>query len=459
MLSLARFHKALQCLKPFHGAVLVQRQVCFSFERSNRLSLRRFASECHSFEKLGISKQVCQRLNTDFSITKPTDIQSQLIPAIFSGKDVLLRDSTGTGKSFAIAMSLVANDQNTPSMYLAPNRELAFQVAEWVERLSPNANFKLAIADKQEEARQVNSQQRPVLTIGTASHIWSLIQEGKILNTNWKTIVVDEADQAFRLPGRFANWKKKWNRKAHPKPAESILDNIISSQRSKPQIVISSATMNRPLRHWLLQKKWIQDTVYINGRSVNPAAANVQHHCIIVSLDQVRNVQTTLSSLEDEPSYDEENDPTIGTGQDVDDSMMECLETLCNIEPVKQAVIFVQNDGSFSKTLYRLQGSGMNAIPLYDSIAHGQDAKFYVATAMTGRGIDLQNISHVFIVGLPDSIGDYMHMAGRLGRLGQSTMLNTKVMTLAKDSKYIESKVNKMFKLMNISITQYPLIQ
>jgi len=456
MPSLARLHAALQCLKSYQNVTSSQHQFCFAFQHRSTLTIRGFVTECQSFEKLGISKPICQRLKQEFHIDNPTDVQSQLIPAIFSGNDVLLRDLTGTGKSFAIAMSLVANDTNGPSMYMAPNRELALQVAEWIDKLAPHARVRLAIAGEHERSRGSNDELPSLLTVGTASHIWSLIQERHLKDSDWKTIVVDEADQAFRLPGRFANWKKRWNRKAHPKPAESVLESIISSQQSKPQIIISSATMNRPLRHWLQQKKWIKNPKFIDGRSVNPTAAAVQHHCIIVSSDQVRNVQTVLSDLDEDDMH---GDGAIGMEQDIDDSMMECLETLCNIEPVQKAIIFVHNDGSFTKTLHKLQHSGIDAISLYDSIANNQSARFYVATAITGRGIDLQDISHVFIVGLPGSIGDYMHMAGRLGRLGQTYSFKPRVMTLAKDSKYTESKVNKMFKLMNVPITQYTLIQ
>ncbi|KAM3579791.1 hypothetical protein VKS41_007872 [Umbelopsis sp. WA50703] len=368
-------------------------------------------------------------------------MQRQLIPAIVSGKDILLKDTTGTGKSFAIATSLV--DICEPALYVVPNRELALQISGWVEKLAPDSPAQLIIAGEDHHMDNKPSH----LTIGTASNIWSLVQQGLWENRTWKTIVVDEADQAFRLPGRYAHWKKKWNRKAHPKPAESVLESIMASQPGKPQVIISSATMNRPLRHWLLEKQWIKDAVYINGQS--PVSGGVQHHCLIVSSDQVRNVET---QIDDNVAVD------MPTEEDIDESMMECLETLCSIEPVKQGVIFVPNDGSFSQTLCKLQNNGIDAIPLYEAIAHGTQAQFYLATAMTGRGIDLLNISHVFIVGLSKSIDDYMHMAGRLGRLGQATKTG-KVITIAKDSKYVETKINSMFKLMNTSITMYPHVQ
>jgi superfamily II DNA/RNA helicase len=439
--------------------VLIHQHITLTLQRSNQVSCRLFTTECHSFEHIGISKPVCERLRQNFNITEPTNVQCQLIPAILSGTDVLLKDSTGTGKSFAIAMALVANDHKRPSMYLAPSRELALQVSEWIERISSNTSVRLEIAGEQEKSQDAIQVNSSTLTVGTASHIWSLIKAGKLQTDNWGTITVDEADQAFRLPGRFANWKKKWNRLAHPKPAECILDNIITSQKSKPQIIISSATVNRSLRHWLLQKKWMKDPKYIDGNSKVPATTAVKHHCIVVSSDQVRNIQTTVSNQEQEASKDKDSYSNPGLEQDIDDSMMECLETLCDIEPVNQGIIFVHNDGSFTKVLQRLQQHGVKAIPLYNLISKGEKAQFYVATAMTGRGIDLHDISHVFIVGLPESVGDYKHMAGRLGRLGQSAQLEYKVMTLAKDCKYIESKVSKMFKLMDIPVTKYPLIQ
>lgn len=403
---------------------------------------RLLTTDCANFENLGLSKATAQRLTKVFNISEPTAMQRQLLPAIMTGKDVLLKDTTGTGKSFAIATALV--DIREPALYVVPNRELALQISGWVEKLTPEAPAQLLIAGEEHQTHHPSSH----LTIGTASNIWSLVQNGQWENKRWKAVVVDEADQAFRLPGRYAHWKKRWNRKAHPKPAEQVLETIMTSQTGKPQVIVSSATMNRPLRHWLLEKQWIKDAVYINGLS--PPSAGVQHHCLIVSSDQVRNIQTQVD--------DEVVVGDVATDQDIDESMMECLETLCSIEPVKQGIIFVANDGSFGQVMSKLHDCDIDAIPLYESIAHGTQAQFYVATAMTGRGIDLPNISHVFIVGLSKSIDDYMHMAGRLGRLGQATG-TTKVITMAKDNKYVEAKINSMFKLMNTPISMYAQVQ
>src|ERR1700744_3259460 len=101
MLQPVLLFRLLQRTEPSQITSIVQRITSLA----SPYSIRHFTSDFQNFENLGISKRICQHLSTAFRIDKPTNVQRQLIPAICSGKDVLLRDSTGTGKSFAIALS------------------------------------------------------------------------------------------------------------------------------------------------------------------------------------------------------------------------------------------------------------------------------------------------------------------------------------------------------------------
>ncbi|CAO3641737.1 unnamed protein product [Mucor hiemalis] len=102
----------------------------------NFLSLTK---RCYStFEKLGVSATTCQKLKSTFNVTQPTHAQEQFIPPLVAGKqDLLLRDCTGTGKTFGTALTLASlipssATESVQTLYIVPNQELAFQIGSWI---------------------------------------------------------------------------------------------------------------------------------------------------------------------------------------------------------------------------------------------------------------------------------------------------------------------------------------
>jgi superfamily II DNA/RNA helicase len=403
---------------------------------------------------LGISPLTCQKLKSNFNVTQPTHAQEQFIPPLVSGqRDLLLRDRTGTGKTFGTALTLASlipckpYTKSISSLYIVPNQELAYQIGSWIQQLTtPNTDTFQVIAN----AEVHNLDTVPHTVVGTPGRILDLVSQGKLPMHALERLVLDEADQALSLPKRYATARQQQKRAAHPKPAELLLDQLSSL---KHQTVISSATLNRPLRYFLSQKGWVNDPLFVDlvqGSQLNEERnATVKHHCLVISDDSIRNIQQhkeDILSKDKQASFD-----------DVDDRMMESIAILHEVEPVRNGILFVGPTISVATVKNKLAQHDIMAedIKEYNSKGSGTNKTFWIATEFTARGVDIPSVSHVFILGKPTSVTSYLHMAGRTGRLSPQGFANGKVINLVREHGWTESKMVNMYELLNIPIEKY----
>jgi len=225
-------------------------------------------------------------------IHAPTNLQSSFIPPILGGKDVLIRDTTGSGKTFGVLLALLSKPRrrnpidNRPgitSVIMVPNQELAFQIDSWAQSLFPTANerqlqeliqvlvtpdapllpqlslpestidnemnpHRIRRANRKatslssfltqasqfmiDEQVQKLSKALPHVLVATPTRLWSLLERGILDLSGIETLVLDEVDHLIRLPGRYASQKEIYNRDRHPKPGELALREIIRSAQA-----------------------------------------------------------------------------------------------------------------------------------------------------------------------------------------------------------------------------------
>ncbi|KAF9112049.1 hypothetical protein BGX27_004068 [Mortierella sp. AM989] len=244
-------------------------------------------SQKNDFESLGIFPPLASNLENLMMISEPTVLQNNFIPPILAGKDVLIRDTTGSGKTFGILLSLLSKPRRRigpdrqpgiTSVIVVPNQELAFQLQSWARSLLPAANNQqmqemvqvvvtptlpipsisapttdsydttkgrkyprrrirdsiLTPTDSMIVDNQVEilAKTLPHVLIATPSRLWSLVQRGILDLSGIETLVLDEVDSLIRLPKRFASQKEIENRDRHPKPAELVVREIIRSARA-----------------------------------------------------------------------------------------------------------------------------------------------------------------------------------------------------------------------------------
>lgn len=335
-------------------------------------------------------------------------------------------------------------------MYIVPNQELAYQIGSWIQQLTPYTENLQVIAN----ADQHQLDTIPHTVVGTPGRVLDLVSQGKLPMQALERLVLDEADQALSLPKRYATARQQQKRAAHPKPAELLLDQL---SFGKHQTVISSATLNRPLRYFLSQQKgWVHDPLFVDlvhGSQLDDERnATVKHHCLVISDDTIRNIQTreNIVSKDKQANFD-----------DVDDRMMESIAILRQVEPVKNGILFVGPTVSVAFVKKSLAQHDVQAqdIKEYNNQKHSNGKTLWIATEFTARGVDIPGVSHVFILGKPTSVTSYLHMAGRTGRLSPQGFANGKVINLVREHGWTESKMVNMYELLNIPVESYEHVE
>ncbi|CAG8468927.1 11171_t:CDS:2, partial [Diversispora eburnea] len=391
------------------------------------------------FAVLGIREPICRVLESKFNIRKPTECQKNLIPTILQGKDLLIRDVTGSGKTFGIVLALLNKTRNQQLF--------------------------VARTDSTDESQQIHDllNSPPHILVGTATRLHDLMN-GKYLNfKNLKTFALDEADHLFRLPRKHATLKDIQNRQLHPKPTELLAQYIFSQVR--PQIIVSSATLNRSLRYYFKDNKYTENPVFIDISEGTLSPPTIEHHCLLISNKEIKNL-TSVEFTWYNPFIDDRLPTKNEEFGDDDDIMLDSLVGAIELENIKCGLIFVNNQIKLTNIVKRLKKFGVETKELENSFldknikglpwnhALGKPThKLFVAHEFTARGIDIPLISHVFILGMPSSSIEYLHMSGRTGRMGNGG----KVITFIKEGQ--KRLIKTLFTLLKVNPAPYPFIQ
>ncbi|HPC05416.1 MAG TPA: DEAD/DEAH box helicase [Anaerolineaceae bacterium] len=341
------------------------------------------------FTQLSLHPQLVQAV-TEQGYTNPTPIQAGVIPLMLAGHDVIGQAQTGTGKTAAFALPMIHNlepHQKLPQgLVLAPTRELALQVAGAMTEYGRHSGARiLAVYGGQAYGPQIDRLQRGVdIIVGTPGRLIDLI-ERKVLNLSQvHTLVLDEADEMLSM--------------GFVEDIETILSNTPLTR----QTALFSATMPAEIRRLAEQ--------YMN----NPQSVSIQR-------DQV-----TVDTIEQRYYMVRENNKVAA------------LTRLFEVEEISSALIFVRTRIETGDLAGELTARGYPAEALSGELS--QDArertlnrfrqnqiKVVVATDVAARGLDIDDISHVFNYSLPDDPEIYVHRIGRTGRAGKTGIAITLV--------------------------------
>ncbi|PRY88036.1 DEAD/DEAH box helicase [Mongoliibacter ruber] len=366
-----------------------------------------------TFSDLGISSEILRAVE-EMGYTQPSTIQSQSIPFMLEGKDVIGQAQTGTGKTAAFGIPIIDNvdpDINKPqALILCPTRELAVQVEGEIVKLS---KFKRGISSTciyggEAIDRQIRSLKKGVqIVVGTPGRIMDHMDRGTLKLDLVRIIVLDEADEMLDMGFR------------------EDIENILSDCPEERQTVFFSATMPKPILD--LTKKF-QD---------NPEIVRVLRKELTVE-------NITQEYYEVKPSL-----------------KMELMSRLMNINQYTLSVVFCNTKRVTDEVTEELVARGISAEALHGDLSQAQRTKVMnkfrkghvsvlVATDVAARGIDVDNVEAVFNFDLPLDEENYVHRIGRTGRAGKSgTAINfitgRKDMFRVRDiEKFIKTSINKM---------------
>ncbi len=342
------------------------------------------ASEAESirFEDLHLPDFLLQTLR-NLGYEKPSPIQAQAIPAMLQGRDILGQAQTGTGKTAAFALPILASldlKQKDPQvLVLAPTRELAIQVAEAFQRYAAGLKgfHVLPIYGGQDYRLQTRPLQRGVhVVVGTPGRVMDHIRKGTLKLDGVHTLVLDEADEMLRMG--FID------------DVEWVLEQLPEQRR----IALFSATMPNEVRR--IAQRHLQAPVMVKIQSTTTTA------------DTIRQRYWMVSGLH----------------------KLDALTRLLEVEPFDAMVVFVRTKLETIELAERLQARGFQATALNGDIAQKDRERtikrlkagqldILVATDVAARGLDVERISHVINYDIPTDTEAYVHRIGRTGRAGR----------------------------------------
>jgi ATP-dependent RNA helicase DeaD len=334
------------------------------------------------FSDLQLHPQLLQAVS-DLGYEIPTPIQESIIPLMLGGHDVIGQAQTGTGKTAAFALPIlhhiVPGTGNVQALVVAPTRELAMQVSKAMYEYGRLREARvLAIYGGQPYSRQMNRLQKGVdIVVGTPGRLLDLMARKALDLSDVKFVVLDEADEMLSM--------------GFIEDIETILENT----PEKRQTALFSATLPKAIRK--LADNYLQ----------KPQAITIQQE------------QLTAPAIEQRYYLVNEGDKTAA------------LTRLFEMEEIGSALIFARTRSGTGELSNELSVRGFQAEALNGDLS--QDAReqvlnrfrrgqinVLVATDVAARGLDIDDISHVFNYDLPLDPEIYVHRIGRTGRAGRT---------------------------------------
>ena len=333
------------------------------------------------FASIHLSEELVQAI-TGLGYAEPTPIQAAIIPIMLTGADVIGQAQTGTGKTAAFALPILQNF--TPGRYvqaliLAPTRELALQVADSMTVYGKHLDVRiLAVYGGQPYGPQISRLNRGVdVVVGTPGRLLDLIERNALNIKHVRTLVLDEADEMLNM-GFMEDVEK-----------------ILAETPSERQTALFSATM--PPRIRSLANRFMREPQHVH----------------------IKRDTLTLASTEQRYYLVHEADKT------------NALTRLFEVEPIRSALIFARTRAETATLANELVVRGIPAEAIHGDLDQNarervlgrfraNQLKVLVATDVAARGLDIEDISHVFNYHLPDDAEVYVHRIGRTGRAGRA---------------------------------------
>lgn len=335
------------------------------------------------FEDMNISNEICRAV-LDMGFEEATPIQSQAIPVILEGKDIIGQSQTGTGKTAAFGIPLLERinpeDRRLQALILCPTRELAIQVSEEFRKLLKyKDNIRvLPIYGGQPIDRQIAALRKGTqVVIGTPGRVMDHMRRRTIKAETVQMMVLDEADEMLDMGFR--------------EDIETILVKIPEEH----QTLLFSATLSPEILD--ITKRFQKNPEFIKIVRKELTVPNIEQY------------------------YFDVKEKTK-------------LDALCRIIDVydpKLAMVFCNTKKRVDDLVEMLQGRGYFAEGLHGDLKQAQRDKvmqkfrngtieILVATDVAARGIDVDDIDVVFNYDVPQDEEYYVHRIGRTGRAGKA---------------------------------------
>ena len=335
------------------------------------------------FENLDLPDQIVKAVRK-VGFEKPSPIQAATIPTLMSGRDVVGLAQTGTGKTAAFALPILARidrDERSPQgLVLAPTRELALQVADSFQSFADHIGgiHVLPIYGGQSYGVQLSGLRRGAqIIVGTPGRVIDHLERGSLDISNLRFLVLDEADEMLQMG------------------FQEDVERILADTPEEKQVALFSATMPAAIRR--LSKQYLSEPKEITVKSQTRTADNIRQRFLMVSH---RN-------------------------------KLDALTRILEVEEFEAMIMFVRTKNETEELAEKLRARGFSAAAIngdipqtlrertIDQLKDGR-LDILVATDVAARGLDVDRISHVVNFDIPHDTESYVHRIGRTGRAGRS---------------------------------------
>jgi len=345
-------------------------------------------NENQTFLSLGISKELVSRLEK-LSIKEPTAVQAQVIPVITDGSSVLFQSETGTGKTFAYLLPLIQKIEAEPNekkavklIIIAPTYELASQIKTMIQSIT-ELKSELCIGGAPISRQIELLKKKPSIVIGNPARILELIHLKKIKTSETIAIVYDEADRMI------------------VKELYSDTTELLSFMPKSIQFIACSATITEKTKK-----------IYADAMPDKSAAEKIK--TIFLPPEDVLRKRITHWAI-----FSERRDKIT------------TLRQFLNAEQPVKALVFTARSDQVDNIVSKLKFKKIECTGFYsktdkkkrkaaiDQFRNGK-CKVLVTTDLAARGLNIQDVSHVIQLDMPEKDDFFVHRAGRTARAGRN---------------------------------------
>jgi ATP-dependent RNA helicase DeaD len=336
-----------------------------------------------SFDALGLSGQLVEVIR-QMGFESPTPIQEKAIPVLLNGNtDLVGLAQTGTGKTAAFGLPLIElvdeSKRATQALIIAPTRELSVQITSDLERFSEgykNLNIVTVYGGASIRDQIVKVKRGAQIIVATPGRLIDLLSRKVVDLTSIRFVILDEADEMLNM-----GFKED-------------IDEILSTTPEEKNVWLFSATMPREVRE--IAKNYMSNPQELTMGERNQGNENIDHQYIVV---------------DDRDKY-------------------LALKRFVDYNTDIFGVIFCRTKIDTQKIAEHLIKDGYNADALHGDLSQQQrdrvmrsfknkTLQLLVATDVAARGIDVDSITHVIHMNMPDEMEFYTHRSGRTARAGK----------------------------------------
>lgn len=334
-----------------------------------------------SFQEMPLASEL-QKALTDLNFTTPTEIQGTVIPVAMEGKDLMACAETGSGKTAAYGIPMVSRLLENPkatALVLAPTRELAHQIADFLRELSLHCKhfYVTSIVGGAEMRKQIrNLRKRPRIIVATPGRLADHLRRNTVDLKSTEILILDEGDRMLDMG--FA----------------PQLDEILDYVPKKRQTALFTATLPKKVQE--LAETYLNQPEKINADRVSLPVAAIKQSVVQVTYKE-----------KDNRILDELN------------------------QRKGSVIVFVKTKHRTDSLARNLEKYGYDVDLIHGGRTQGQrnkairnfkegKSRILCATDIAARGIDIPQVEHVINFDLPMMSEDYVHRIGRTARNGAS---------------------------------------